>query len=201
MKNDILQKASDMFLSLGFKSVTMDDIANELGISKKTIYQHYATKDDLVQATTLFLFENISSGIDEICAIGKNPIEELFEIKEYVLHNLKNEDSSPFYQLQKFYPKIYATLKCKQFDKLDSCVIQNLKRGIALELYRKEIDLEFIGRIYYSGINSLKDIEIFPENMFKMRNLQENFLEYHLRGIITEKGLSVLQQFITKHNQ
>lgn len=198
MKNDILQKASDMFLTLGFKSVTMDDIANELGISKKTIYQHYGTKDDLVRATTIYLFETISAGIDEICAVNKNPIEELFEIKEYVLRNLKNEDSSPFYQLQKFYPKIFATLKCKQFEKLDSCVIQNLKRGIDLELYRKEIDLEFIGRIYYTGINSLKDIEIFPENMFNMRSLQEKFLEYHLRGIITEKGLTVLKQFITK---
>ncbi len=85
-----------MFLTLGFKSVAMDDIANELGISKKTIYQHYGTKDDLVRATTIYLFETISAGIDEICAVNKNPIEELFEIKEYVLRNLKNEDSSPF---------------------------------------------------------------------------------------------------------
>ncbi len=77
-------------------------------------------------------------------------------------------------------------------------MIQNLKRGIDLELYRKEIDLEFIGRFYYTGINSLKDIEIFPENIFNMRSLQEKFLEYHLRGIITEKGLTVLKQFITK---
>ncbi|WP_035676621.1 TetR/AcrR family transcriptional regulator [Flavobacterium limnosediminis] len=198
MKNDILQKASDMFLSLGFKSVTMDDIANELGISKKTIYQHYTTKDDLVGATTLYLFDTISAGIDDICAIGKNPIEELYEIKDYVLQTLKSENTSPFYQLQKFYPKIHSSLKCKQFDKMDSCIIQNLNRGIEQELYRKEIDVDFIGRIYYAGMHTLNNIDIFPENMYNSRDLKNKFLEYHLRGISTEKGLSVLEKFINK---
>lgn len=200
MKNDILQKASEMFLTLGFKSVTMDDIANELGISKKTIYQHYHTKDSLVSATTIYLFETISTGVDEICAIGKNPIEELFEIKDYVLKNLKNENSSPFYQLQKFYPKIHADLKCKQFEKMDNCIIQNLNRGIALELYRKEIDVDFIGRMYFAGMQTLNNIDIFPENHYKVKDLKDKHLEYHLRGIATEKGLTVLNQFITKNN-
>lgn len=201
MKNDILQKASEMFLSLGFKSVTMDDIANELGISKKTIYQHYATKDDLVRETTSYLFDTISAGIDDICAIGKNPIEEIFEIKDYIQQTLKNENSSPFYQLQKFYPKIHSALKCKQFDKVDNCIIQNLNRGLELQLYRKEIDVDFIARMYFAGMQTLNNIELFPDNLHKINDLKEKFLEYHLRGIVTEKGLSVLKQFITKNNQ
>mgnify|MGYP000232550865 FL=1 len=81
MKDQILIKATDMFLTLGYKSVTMDDIAAEMGISKKTIYQHFGNKDELVNESTLHLFETISYGIDEICGLDKNPIEELFLIK------------------------------------------------------------------------------------------------------------------------
>ena len=66
MKDQILEKATEMFLTLGFKSVTMDDIASEMGISKKTIYQHFSNKDSLIKATTSNLFERISCGIDEI---------------------------------------------------------------------------------------------------------------------------------------
>ena len=105
MKDQILNKATEMFLTLGFKSVTMDDIASEMGISKKTIYQHFSNKDSLVKATTTNLFENISCGIDEIILANNNPIEELFTIKEFVMQNLKDENTSPIYQLQKYYPK------------------------------------------------------------------------------------------------
>ena len=75
MREKILSKAADLFLSYGFKSVTMDDIASAMGISKKTIYQHFENKTKLVEATTLNIFEIISQGIDCICAIEKNPIE------------------------------------------------------------------------------------------------------------------------------
>ena len=97
MRDKILLKATDMFLSYGFKSVTMDDIANTLGISKKTIYQHFENKTKLVEATTLSLFELISHGIDCICALEKNPIEEIYDIKRFVMDHLKDEKSSPQY--------------------------------------------------------------------------------------------------------
>ena len=107
MKEKIMSMASTMFLKLGFKSVTMDDIASEMGISKKTIYLHYNNKDQLVEASTMHLFETISGGIDQICSLENNPIEELFLIKDFVMKNLKNESTSPIYQLQKYYP-LYA---------------------------------------------------------------------------------------------
>lgn len=198
MKEQILEKATEMFLTLGFKSVTMDDIAAELGISKKTIYQHYATKPDLVKNVTLHLFETISCGIDQICAVGKNPIEELFTIKNFVLEHLKNEAASPFYQLNKYYPKIYQTLKKKQFGKMSECVLDNLKRGINEGLFRKEINPEIIGRFYFAGMNSLKDEELFPKKDFNTIELQEQYLEYHLRGICTTKGLKIVEHLI--HN-
>ena len=78
MKEKILSNAAELFLNYGFKSVTMDDISNHLGISKKTIYQHFENKTKLVEAVTMHVFENISCGINDICSVKKNPIEEIF---------------------------------------------------------------------------------------------------------------------------
>lgn len=199
MREKILLGASDLFLNYGFKSVTMDDIANTLGISKKTIYQHFDNKTKLVEATTLFLFENISCGIDHICALQKNPIEEIYSIKQFVMEHLKDEKSSPQYQLQKYYPSIYTTLKSKQFEVMQTCVTDNLNRGITLGLYRKTIDVEFIARIYFNGMLAIKDKDLFPLKKFSMNMLMSNYLEYHLRGICTPKGLETLNKFITSN--
>lgn len=196
MKDQILNKATEMFLTLGFKSVTMDDIASEMGISKKTIYQHFSTKDALVKATTTSLFETISCGIDEIILADKNPIEELFAIKDFVLKNLKDENTSPIYQLNKYYPRIHKSLMLKQFDKMGSCVVENLEKGISLGLFRKEINKEYISRFYFSGMNSIKDVELFSPDVFSLKDLQAKYLEYHLRGICTPKGIEQLETII-----
>jgi len=200
MKCPILTKATEMFLSLGFKSVTMDDIASEMGISKKTIYQRFSTKPELVKQATLELFESISCEIDSIRALKKDPIEELFEIKKIISNHLKNESASSIYQLQKYYPKIHATLKKKQFEKMDDCLIKNLNEGIKLELYRNEINVEAIGRIYFAGLNSLKDVDLFPTSTFDSKDLQNQYLEYHLRGICTSKGILKLEQLLKTNN-
>lgn len=194
MKDKILQKATEMFLNLGFKSVTMDDIASELGVSKKTIYNHFKNKTDLVDAATSSVFEIICDGIDAICNRGNNPIEELYEIKRFSMEYLKNEKSSPQHQLQKYYPKIYATLKSKQFDVMQECVVKNLQRGVALGFYRDTIDIGFISRIYFHGMIGLKDVELFPLKQFSMNEIMSFYLEYHLRGICTEKGIKKINQ-------
>ncbi|WP_243473664.1 TetR/AcrR family transcriptional regulator [Winogradskyella sp. MH6] len=196
MKHKILKTAVDMFLNYGFKSVTMDDIANEMGISKKTIYVHFPNKTKLVEATTLYMFETISCGIDHICALEKNPIEEVFDVKKFVMEHLKNEKSSPQYQLQKYYPKIFASLKSKQFEVMQGCVIENLNRGIKLGLYRDNINVNFISRIYFNCMVTLKDQELFPLKAFSMNTLMEYYLEYHLRGICTSKGLEKLNKIL-----
>ena len=200
MKEKILQKAEELFLTFGFKSVTMDDIANQMGISKKTIYTHFKNKTQLVKESTLNIFENISKGIDCICTLNKNPIEELFEIKSFIMAQLKGEKSSPQYQLSKYYPDIHNTLKKKQFELMQDCVTDNITRGIAQELYRPNLNIEFVSRIYFIGVTGIKDEELFPSAKFPKQQLVENYLEYHLRGIVTKKGLSNLNQII-KNNK
>lgn len=199
MKEIILQKANEMFLTLGFKSVTMDDIANELGISKKTIYQHFANKTELVEASTLNLFETISEGIDHIREAGKNSVEEVFAIRSFMMQSLHNETASPFYQLQKFFPVIFSCLRTKQFEKMNACMMDNLTRGVELGIYRNDIDINFISRIYFTGLTGIKDTDIFPLKEFEANKLTKQYLEYHLRAIVTEKGLEILKETLEKY--
>lgn len=201
MYNKIIEKATEMYLTFGFKSVTMDDIASKMGISKKTIYQHFANKTDLVEAVTMNLFETISCGIDEIVTLNQNPIEELFAIKNFVMQNLKNESASPIYQLQKYYPQVHETLKSRQFAKMGDCVIENLRKGIEQELFRADINLELIARFYFAGMSSIKDAELFNPIQFSMKQVQETYLEYHLRAISTAKGITILEKILQNNNQ
>ena len=199
MKEKILHKAEELFLTFGFKSVTMDDIANQMGISKKTIYAHFKNKTQLVKESTLNIFENISKGIDCICTLNKNPIEELFEIKSFIMKQLKGEKTSPQYQLSKYYPEIHNSLKKKQFELMQDCVTDNINKGITQELYRTNLNIEFVSRIYFIGVTGIKDEELFPSAKFPKQQLVENYLEYHLRGIVTKKGLSKLNQILNKN--
>ena len=200
MKEEILKTAADLFLTYGFKSVTMDEIANALGMSKKTLYQHFENKTQLVEETTQFMFAFISHGINCICELNKNPIEEIYEIKSFLMKHLKNEKSSPQYQLQKYYPNIFENLKQNQYCVMEDCVKRNLNRGVELELYRKTININFISKIYFNSMMALKDKDLFPLNEFSMQSLMNNYLEYHLRGICTPKGIEELNTYL-KTNQ
>ncbi|WP_224484946.1 TetR/AcrR family transcriptional regulator [Robertkochia aurantiaca] len=199
MKNAILDKSAEMFLSYGFKSVTMDDIASEMGISKKTIYQHYNNKTKLVEASVFHIYESICDGIQAIHDTAENPIEELYNFKRYIMRHLKNERSSPHYQLKKYYPRIYDELMWKQFQLMLKNVSENLQKGIEMGIYRSTLDVGFVTRLYFKGISGIKDEDVFPPESFSMDYLQESFLEYHLRAITTEKGLKVLDAIMNEH--
>lgn len=201
MRDRILTMATDMFLNYGFKSVTMDDLANKMGISKKTIYTHFENKTKLVEESTMNLFNVIGEGINEIISVQKNPIEELYEIKKFVMLHLKDEKSSPQYQLQKYYPKIFNSFRVKEYDVMCDCVVDNINRGLELKIYRDNINIDFVSRIYYSGAIAIKDNSLFPNTEFKMPVLEDYFLEYHLRGIVTPKGRKILNSIINSNQE
>jgi len=196
MREKIIYRATELFLTLGFKSVTMDDIANELGISKKTIYVHFENKTRLIEAATFSVLDNVCSGIDNISESAVNSIEELYEIKMYVMTYLRNEKTSPQHQLKKYYPHIYQRLQVKQFEKMQASVQDSIQRGVNEGLFRSTIDVDFISRMYFNGMSGIRDEHIFPQDQFTIEYLMESYLEYHLRAITTESGLSVLKQFI-----
>ncbi|WP_127846478.1 TetR/AcrR family transcriptional regulator [Psychroflexus aestuariivivens] len=188
MKEKILNKAEEMFLEYGFKSVTMDDLANELGVSKKTIYESFANKLDLVQNVSIFIRDKIHQEIDEVISKNFDPIQEMFEIKKVIMRRMKNQKSSPQYQLQKYYPKVFANLKQSQVCKMEDCITHNIERGLAEKYYRNDINKVFVCRIYISGMLNLKDEELFKDSELTPKQLYEEFMKYHLRSIVDTKG-------------
>lgn len=200
MKEKILNKAAEKFLNLGVKSVTMDEIARELGMSKKTIYAHYATKTKLVEATALHVFEKISEEIKAIRDEQNDPIEEMYQIKNFACSNLKDERSSPQHQLKKYYPRIFETIRTRQQQLMEDQITHNLERGIASGIYRKDLPLIFTSRIYFVGLLGIRDLDLFPEGDYTTGELIEQHLEYHLRAIVTEEGRAKLNNLLNKNS-
>jgi len=195
MKETIINRATSLFLTLGFKSVTMDDIANDLGMSKKTIYTYFDNKISLVEASTTHLFKKITDGIKDIKIKSLDPITELHDIKIFLMNSLKGEKTSPYHQLQKYYPSIHKELKIKKFDFVLESTKKSLQKGVNQGLFRKKINLELISRLYFNGIMGIRNPEIFPTELFNPVVLMESYSEYHLRAIVTKKGLEKLEKF------
>ncbi|ADF54856.1 MAG: TetR/AcrR family transcriptional regulator [Zunongwangia sp.] len=191
--------ATEMFLEYGFKSVTMDDIAEKLGISKKTIYANYATKTLLVQDVAFNILETIQKSIAEIKKKDLNAIEELFEVKKQIRIFLKDEKTSPQFQLEKYYPKIFANVTRKKSDLVSCSIEENVTRGINEGLFRKEIDVKFIAKLYHEGTNAIRDTSIFPAENYSKADLFQLYIEYHVRGIATKKGLEILEDLLNNN--
>ncbi|MDT8347745.1 MAG: TetR/AcrR family transcriptional regulator [Flavobacteriaceae bacterium] len=196
MTNARIHTASELFITYGFKEVTMDMIAQELGISKKTLYEQFSNKKDLVKACVDHLFQAITKGIFEITQQNHNPIEELYIIKKFAMEHMKGERSAPQYQLKRYYPSIFKTIEEKQYNFITATIEKNIIRGIKQGLYRKSISIPLVVKLYYVGITSIKNQQLFPQAEFPAEQLQRDFLEHHLRSIVTEKGLKKLKNYL-----
>ena len=195
MKEAIINEAIPLFLQYGFKSVTVDDIALKMSVSKKTIYANFPKKEQLVETSAMRHFNFVMDKILSIAKHSKDPIIELYLIKKEALNHLSNEKNSPVYQLQKYYKAIYQKLKAKEFEVLGSFFSESIKKGIETGLFRPEVDINFVTRIFFNGIRGIQDIELFPIEEFKIDQLLINFSEYHLRAICTPDGIQKLNNY------
>lgn len=200
MKELILKKAGETFLKYGFKSVTMDDIANDLGISKKTIYKHFKNKVELVDSAISYLHESMHKTVLIVCSKGFNAIQENFEIKKIFSELFKNSDNSPMYQLQKYYPETYAKIMKDEFSMFKNCILQNIEKGIFEGLYRKNLDKELTTKFYFSLMLSVHDTNLYTYNKNTINRLELKALEYHIRAIATLKGLKILEEQLEKNS-
>ena len=200
IKEHVIQTSLDLFLTLGFKSVTMDEIASKMGMSKKTLYTHFKNKGQLVKEASIHLCDHICNGVDQIIeGETENAIEELYTVKKYVMQHLKGDDTSPVYQLQKYYPDVHKEITQIQFNHMDNCIKKNVEKGIAKGLYRDNINGDFIARMYFIGIQGIKNLSVFPAQEFPVNALYDQYLEYHIRGIVTPQGRKILNK-ITNTN-
>ncbi|WP_395065098.1 TetR/AcrR family transcriptional regulator [Flavobacterium sp.] len=193
MKEKIITKAKEMFLKLGFKSITMDDIAGEMCISKKTIYKYFANKELLIEESVQIIHTEVNEIITEIIAKDFNAIEENFEIRRMFDDMFKSTDTSPIYQLKKHYPEVYQKVLKYQVEMCESCFRDNIEKGITQGLYRKEININAYVKFYYSLIFTINENTRSEREAFA---LEMEALEYHTRAMATEKGIAELQKHL-----
>ena len=195
MKKKIVGQSIQLFLQYGYKSVTMDDIAKHMGVSKKTIYVHFPKKDGLVEQSAVNHLDGIIERINVISKQSKDPIIELYQIKKEALNHLSSEKNSPQYQLQKYYPSLYSKLKEKEFSALSGLFSNSIQEGIQTGIFRKDIDVDFVVRIFFNGIRGITNIKLFPIEIYKIEDLLLNFSEYHLRALCTHEGIIKLENY------
>jgi hypothetical protein len=176
----------------------MDNISNAMGRSKKTIYKFFKNKEMLVKTCAEFKYNEVWNNIIEIKKKSKNPIKDLYLIKRIICQHLSSEKTSPQYQLQKYYPEIHVYFKEKEFTLFNKSFKESLKKGVEMGLFRSEIKINFITRIYFNGLQGIRDIKLFPTEEHKIEELIEDFFEYHLRAICTLKGIEYLKKKFTK---
>tara|TARA_R110000868_G_scaffold862_2_gene6477 strand:- start:953 stop:1546 length:594 start_codon:yes stop_codon:yes gene_type:complete len=191
MKEKIISKAKDMFISLGFKSITMDDIACEMCISKKTIYKYFANKEILVEESTKLVHEQVEETMHNIAAKNFNAIEENFQLKRTFKEIFKSADTSPIYQLKKHYPEIYSKAINNQIEICQHFFRQNIEKGITEGFYRKDINIENYVTFYYTLIFSINETVSSEREAYKM---ETEALEYHTRAMATAAGIIELEK-------
>ncbi|MCV9928045.1 TetR/AcrR family transcriptional regulator [Flavobacterium sp. LS1R49] len=196
MKEKIISKASDLFLKLGFKSVTMDDIAGEMCISKKTIYKYFCNKEVLIEESTSAVHKQVHELIDSIVSKNYNAIQENFEIRETFKNLFKSSsDTSPIYQLKKHYPEIYTNMMKFEIDQCSQYFRDNITKGIEQGLYREDINIDIYVKFYYTLIFHINETTSSEK---EAQSAELEALEYHTRAMATPAGIIELEKQIKR---
>ena len=196
-KSKILNGAEELFFKYGIKSVTMEDIAKHLGISKKTIYQFYSDKNELVE---IFMAERLKENEYECRLIAKNAanvIEIFFALMEHLGVMFSNMNPKLFYDLQKYHPTTWKLFNQFKEGFIELMVQDSLKRGMKEGFVRKDINTKIIARLRMEEVEMGFNPELFPPNKFKIIDVQLALLDHFLHGVCTLKG----HKLINKHKQ
>src|SRR5688572_15649307 len=191
----IRQKADELFRRYGIRSVTMDEIATQLGMSKKTIYQYYTDKDQLVDAVAVDEIHYSQECCTKDAAVSANAIEEIFRVMEFVEEMFRNMNPSMLHDLEKYHPLGYRKFLEHKNKFLYDMIKKNIERGIKEELYRPEIDIEIMTRYRLEGLMLGFNTELFPSSKFNLVKLQQEILEHFLYGLATLKGYKLILKY------
>lgn len=194
IEKDIVECALGMFSKYGIRSVTMDDVAREMGMSKKTLYKYFENKADLVHKSIKARFEEIQSTLLEIHLRTTNAIDELIEVDEVVGKVMRNQNPSLRFQLQKYYPETYREVFEGRHEMLNAMVQENIESGKRDGLYRKEASTEVVSFLYCAKMETMPEEEVQLFENHSMPFVMHQALVYHIRGLATEKGLQYLEE-------
>ena len=194
-ENKILKKSSEMFMTYGIKSVTMDDISRANGISKKTLYRYVDNKADLLNKVLVLQNEEEKLALIECKEQANNAIEEMILISRYVNKLLQSINPSAVYDLQKYYIEHWNLMRSLHEKYIFNLIKENLKIGIQENLYRDDMNIDIVAKLYGGTSHLILDTNLFPINQYKRSDLHREMVRYHLHSIVSEKGHDVLEEY------
>lgn len=196
MREKILIEAEKLLWRFGVKSVTMDDIARQVGISKKTIYQHFTDKDDIVlQVMTSHLDRDQH---DITCMVNEavDPIHELLSMSEMMRKSINQVNPSTLIDIQRHYPKAWAVFLDFKEKHILTSLLRNMRTGVERELYRNDLDMDVMARLRIESVQLAFDDRVFPNARTNVLAIQEQLLHHFIRGLLTEKGFILYNQYV-----
>lgn len=195
LKERILQEADQLFHAYGIRSVSMDDIARKVGISKKTIYQYYADKDDLVSVMVHRMLSQDMRAFETIAAQAKDAVEEMLMGAEQVKKMIRTVNPVVVFDLQKYHPKAWSVYKKFKEEYFLGALIRLLQRGVDEGYFRKEINIEVLAKMRVEQVQLGFDPTLFPFDKYNVMEVQWTFFDHFIHGIVTLKGYSKLIQY------
>ncbi len=192
--DEILRKSVDLFRMYGIRSVSMDDIAREMSISKKTLYLFVSNKADLIRQSLQKTTEVLDEWMQDLRQQDLNAIDELLEISKKM-----NEENSKFspanaFELKKYYPQLLREHLNQEKQQVYAYCKKNLENGISQGLYRDDLDVDLISGLYIQKIAAIHDGDFFEQEKYSFEKLFEVMFENHIRGIANEEGLAYFEE-------
>ncbi len=200
-KEKLLKGADDLFMKYGLRSVSMDDIARHLGVSKKTIYQHFADKDEVVASVAKAHMRRQRQQFEHIADKSKNAVEEMVKISFCLKENMKNINPSVLFDMQKYHQSAWVEwLEFKQ-EFIRENIIRSLKQGIEEGYFRDDVNLEIMATMRLEQVQMAFDNNLFPRERFSFTDVQAQLFDHYIHGLFTDKGRKLYQKYKQKNPQ
>ena len=200
-KLEILERASHVYMKYGIKSVTMDDLARELGISKKTIYKYFEDKNDLVSTIIELKTEMDKAVCMNYQQYAENAVDDLVNLIRLVVEHFNNVNPTVFYDLKKYHSDAWEIMEKHKWSFVQSMIADNIHRGVKEGLYREDINAEIISKLYVAATDSIMDDGIFPWPEFKFQQVFTELIFFQLHGMVNDEGRKILNQTISNENK
>lgn len=198
-EEQIFLKAEQLFMSIGIRNTTMDDLARELGISKKTLYKTIDNKADLVHKCVLFDIAKKQQEILELQQNTENAIEQMLKIGALILSSISRYKISIIHDLMKFYPESWQLVINHKRSFVKEIIEKNIKTGIKQGLYREDINSDIYSKFFIHGSDICLNPEFFSEHEYLFPNTFKEFLVYHLKALVATPTDKKLLQKINKY--
>ena len=194
-KEKIIEEAEVLFLKLGIRSVTMEDVARELSMSKKTLYQFFDNKEHLVLEVVKRHLTAEAGDFTKIAEEAENAIDELYRISKCMRRNMSNVHPVTLHDLRKYHPKAFELFSTFKNEFIRGNVENNLKRGIAEGYYRTDIDPEILAILRVEQVVMMFDHKLFPNPPFDFIRVQMQMFDHFIHGVLSEKGKELYDHF------